>query len=1172
MYVSVAVLSGGYRRRYDMLRREESNADSSELNFLLLIFQTETRCVAVVHPRGTRTLHDADEHLTDSQVSHDLLRRDFEFLHLDPNEQDLRTVYPRGPLLPLYVSRVCELVEQFQFFTCKQLRVLASAHGLPYTARSRRPLLLDLLRLHRDCSCLPIYLVFHRTTRPRWNVRLVQLSPPEEPRVHGQCSRTEGTEDAAERRRLSHNLSQHHHRQRVAEGLDFSAEETSFPQIKGFDEKLQIIREWQEVMAPSRFVESACAVCAWSYPPSELSTVQPSTTVLKLLRNDCLPAHVLPASYDIKVYSRAILCPEGMTSLRTVGPVRMCLVCQRALQASPPRQPKFALANFLYYGRERLPADVLDAFCTASPFDLQLISRCRSSTITHHFVRRGARGGYIPEERSQRFNRGNVAIFPQDPGPLRDVLPPDNHDIRDTVCVLFSGGGSRPTADTLKRFGPVLVRKSKVKNMINFLVDNNEWYQAAGIRYSEANMANLFGPSEEESDVGVLQFMQVEDAGNHHAIDSDDDQWQQIQDEIVMDNVAYTCGDHSPRSRESMKVHALAYALDRKRFINSQAGINYVGDSHPGLLSYLFPHLDPWGIGGFNHPGRSASQRLSFAAQVKCLLRQFRSPFTTDPYFAFVTWNMIQKQSASRHAMFSMKASSHRRIAQELSNHGPALTDIANKWTRDPYAKANSEKEKQVLSLLRKLEVSSKNTIGSAGYKLCRRNEIRSLIRRFSTPVLFLTLNPHDLSSVLLGVLGGVGEDSWRAMSAYQRAAFVAAHPGAAARAFDTEIKAFLDVIVRYGKGSGLFGTCTAYYVTIETQGRGTLHAHLRLWLEGNPSPQQLRDRMVTHTDFQESIFRWMEDTIKCELPGMTRPLHAADVGNACDDADESEDCRLQCPPQASELDAESFSYEYQKFVHRLAVKCNWHVHNDTCYKHLTRDQPRTDGNCRMRINGQTRAVTMLDDDTRSILLRRLHPWINNFNDVVLFLLQSNMDIKYIGSGPAAKALVYYITDYITKSDLKIHCGVQTLHAAIKCHSEKFKHDHVSSESFRDRNLVTKCINSLNGRLEISHQQVMSYLIGGGDYYTSHDFRPFRFYDFMKGLDLYERSRDDHLPSNGESNEDEDDLEENAMMDVSNGDPTIVSDILDYQMRPLAEPFNAMSLWEFIERTRKVSV
>jgi hypothetical protein len=94
-----------------------------------------------------------------------------------------------------------------------------------------------------------------------------------------------------------------------------------------------------------------------------------------------------------------------------------------------------------------------------------------------------------------------------------------------------------------------------------------------------------------------------------------------------------------------------------------------------------------------------------------------------------------------------------------------------------------------------------------------------------------------------------------------------------------------------------------------------------------------------------------------------------------------------------------------------------------------------------MRIDGSTRALTELDEETQSILLRRLHPRINNFNDVVLFLMQCNMDIKYIGSGEAAKALVYYVTDYITKNTVLFrsirHTSVTVTYLIISAHQHK---------------------------------------------------------------------------------------------------------------------------------------
>ncbi|EGN92237.1 hypothetical protein SERLA73DRAFT_66091 [Serpula lacrymans var. lacrymans S7.3] len=43
-----------------------------------------------------------------------------------------------------------------------------------------------------------------------------------------------------------------------------------------------------------------------------------------------------------------------------------------------------------------------------------------------------------------------------------------------------------------------------------------------------------------------------------------------------------------------------------------------------------------------------------------------------------------------------------------------------------------------------------------------------------------------------------------------------------------------------------------------------------------------------------------------------------------------------------------------------------------------------------------------------------------------------NMDIKYIGLGQAAKALVYYVTDYFTKSLLPVNVGFDALRYAVK--------------------------------------------------------------------------------------------------------------------------------------------
>lgn len=87
-----------------------------------------------------------------------------------------------------------------------------------------------------------------------------------------------------------------------------------------------------------------------------------------------------------------------------------------------------------------------------------------------------------------------------------------------------------------------------------------------------------------------------------------------------------------------------------------------------------------------------------------------------------------------------------------------------------------------------------------------------------------------------------------------------------------------------------------------------------------------------------------------------------------------------------------------------------------------------------MRIDGSVRAETYIDGETESIMLRHWHPRINNYNAVVMFLLQCNMDIKYIGSGPA------------------VHIGLQALQSAIKGHKARFENEAFCSSQFSEKN------------------------------------------------------------------------------------------------------------------------
>ncbi|KAJ7809961.1 hypothetical protein B0H14DRAFT_2218712, partial [Mycena olivaceomarginata] len=101
--------------------------------------------------------------------------------------------------------------------------------------------------------------------------------------------------------------------------------------------------------------------------------------------------------------------------------------------------------------------------------------------------------------------------------------------------------------------------------------------------------------------------------------------------------------------------------------------------------------------------------------------------------------------------------------------------------------------------------------------------------------------------------------------------------------------------------------------------------------------------------------------------------------------------------------------------------------------------------------------------------------------------LRNNMDIKFIGSGDTAKAIIYYITDYITKTQLQTHVAYAALELAVSRLGEYNPEE--DERTTRAKRLLQKCANSMIAKQQLSGQQVVSYLMDFEDYFTSHKFK-----------------------------------------------------------------------------------
>ncbi|KAI0075283.1 hypothetical protein K474DRAFT_1600104, partial [Panus rudis PR-1116 ss-1] len=586
--------------------------------------------------------------------------------------------------------------------------------------------------------------------------------------------------------------------------------------------KREIIAEWTNNLKIANGDNYACAVCAKKANSHELRPIHPNKFDLTLLRNDSIPIDALPKTYNIQAYEGAILCPIGMLNTFEKDELCLCATCSRSLTVNKA-MPKFALANYLYYGHHSLPPDIKDSFQDASIYELLLISRARVNKVSFKFSDcvDGTQGIGHPRT-SQRYLKGNVLVLPQHSTKLRTMLPPTTSELIDTVCAVFVGH-TRPSSETIRKLQPVLVRKSRVKKLITFLTDNNPFYiitpEFGGL--SQQNLDDLLDVDTQDDDVGIpcslnISFIEMNDTlastDSDYTGRSDMDCNPSKEGELIMENVGYTWGDYSPKSCRDMKINALTHCLARGQYIESQVGNTPIPDfDSASIMSMVFPHLDPWGIGGFAHPGRTIT--ISFEEQVRHLLQIWNSPFASDHAFAFIAYNIIQKKRVSESMRFQVPAMQCETIIKELLSIDPArLQELTNHFKHDRHYTPTDDRDKQILRTLHNINLVGYDIPGTVAHKISMRNQIRGLIINKGTPTLFITLNPADIHHPLVRRFAVADEDTLSDLQCeplceWDRRTLTAKNPGACARFFHFMISSFLSIVIRYGrKEQGLFG------------------------------------------------------------------------------------------------------------------------------------------------------------------------------------------------------------------------------------------------------------------------------------------------------------------------------------------------------------------------------
>ena len=108
-----------------------------------------------------------------------------------------------------------------------------------------------------------------------------------------------------------------------------------------------------------------------------------------------------------------------------------------------------------------------------------------------------------------------------------------------------------------------------------------------------------------------------------------------------------------------------------------------------------------------------------------------------------------------------------------------------------------------------------------------------------------------------------------------QRACNVARDPYAAAQFFHYLIQTTMEKLFgvttstsSISSNMGVAGKLSAYFGTMESQGCGSLHLHLLLFLEGSPSPQRIQE-LLQESTFCDKVTHFLHSTIYAEIPGL---------------------------------------------------------------------------------------------------------------------------------------------------------------------------------------------------------------------------------------------------------------------------------------------------------------
>jgi hypothetical protein len=530
-------------------------------------------------------------------------------------------------------------------------------------------------------------------------------------------------------------------------------------------------------------------------------------------------------------------------------------------------------------------------------------------------------------------------------------------------------------------------------------------------------------------------------------------------------------GIHHQRNRP----HNDSNASDNSNFGTQEAD----GDCDiPNFWARAFPALFPYGLGGLEEP---RPVPVDFKSHIRWTLRYHDRRFRCHETYPFVAFGITQRRDSLASARVQMRRKDFERDMRLLASISKERWEvaIAQEQRRQPIT------DPAICALRSHIHASSARVQGSNSHRFRLRSKIWSTAVWLGPPSLWITINPTDLHDPIVQVFAGEQIDldkfvTTAGPSPEKRAENVARDPYAAAKFHHFIVQVILETLFgakrtryKFTSNKGIFGYLNAYFGMDETQGRGTLHLHMLLFLRNAPTSAEMHALLQTE-EFCNRLVKFIQQSFRAYLPGLESKASIAKI------------------PKEPEIvysrpinpDMQDYDVEVSKFELRLAR--TEQVHDCSFRRCLV---PAKDGfvRCKRRAPFEKAAEDYVKS-TGKWCQRREYEFMNGWVPGITVNVRCNNDGKFLTNGEDTKNISMYSIKYGTKAQGK-HYNMSAVLAKGYAYNAAYPNPaYVDKLREQQRLMVFRLVHTINREQELAGPIVQSYLMNWGDTHCSHNY------------------------------------------------------------------------------------